>query len=84
MTLCCEVHDRARVVITQQSFNQRRVTNIAMYELHTRRVAAVEIGAITRVGQCVKHDEFLIRVLRQTMTHKISANKACAASHEKC
>src|SRR5205807_2242240 len=76
MRLRGEMHNRVQLLGAQELLDQRAVGNVAFDKSEFAVTPdRLEIREISRVRQCIKHNDAVVRVLAQPMMHEVAADE---------
>lgn len=82
-TICSEMHDGIDLFFAQKCGNRTRIRNAPMDKTILFLAGdLLQIGQIAGIGQRVKHDDFVLRILIHPVLHEISTNKPGATGYE--
>ena len=82
MRFCRKVNHHIKVFLRKQVINEIAVCNIPFDKLEVWFVHNRFQGfEISRIGQCVQNNNFIIRIFIHHQMGKVSANKSCSTSN---
>ena len=80
VAFCSQMNDAVNMLVLHKLVESVKVANVHLHELVVRLVFDVlEVCKVASVGQLVKIDNLVVRVLVHEQANHVATNKACAA-----